>query len=172
MAQTYSQLQKQIEALRAQADELRQAEMAEVVSKMKEDIRAYGITPQHLFGIRGTGGGKTKAKLDITPRFADADGNTWVGRGPRPQWLRDALAAGRSLDDFAVGAGAKAAPVKPAPKKAAAGKTNGKKAGGKSKAGRVKYRDSAGNSWSGFGRQPGWLADAINSGKKLEDFLV
>ncbi len=32
----------------------------------------------------------------------DGDGNTWVGRGPRPQWLRDALASGRSLGNFAI----------------------------------------------------------------------
>ena len=29
-------------------------------------------------------------------------GNTWVGRGKRPQWLRDALAAGKQLSDFEI----------------------------------------------------------------------
>ena len=33
-------------------------------------------------------------------RFRDQDGNTWVGRGPRPRWLRDALAGGKSAEDF------------------------------------------------------------------------
>ena len=42
------------------------------------------------------------AKPKGTAKFRDADGNVWVGRGPRPQWLRDALARGRSLQDFAV----------------------------------------------------------------------
>ena len=27
---------------------------------------------------------------------------TWSGRGKRPQWIHDALAAGKSLDEFAV----------------------------------------------------------------------
>jgi DNA-binding protein H-NS len=35
-------------------------------------------------------------------KYRDGEGNTWVGRGPRPQWLRDALANGKTLADFAV----------------------------------------------------------------------
>ena len=42
------------------------------------------------------------SKSSKAARFRDTNGNTWVGRGPRPQWLRDALAAGKSLKDFAV----------------------------------------------------------------------
>ena len=33
-------------------------------------------------------------------KFKDDQGNTWGGRGPRPQWLRDALASGKALDEF------------------------------------------------------------------------
>ena len=48
--------------------------------------------------------GKPKgAKAAKAVRFRDDSGNTWVGRGPRPQWLRDALASGNSLEDFEVG---------------------------------------------------------------------
>jgi DNA-binding protein H-NS len=35
-------------------------------------------------------------------KFRDETGRTWGGIGKRPQWLRDALAAGKSLQDFAV----------------------------------------------------------------------
>ena len=42
------------------------------------------------------------AKPKGVAKFRDADGNVWVGRGPRPQWLRDALARGKTLQDFAV----------------------------------------------------------------------
>lgn len=34
------------------------------------------------------------------PKYDDGNGNTWVGRGPRPKWVKDALAAGRGLDEF------------------------------------------------------------------------
>jgi DNA-binding protein H-NS len=44
----------------------------------------------------------TKSKINSVAKFRDANGNSWVGRGPRPQWLRDALNSGKSLKDFAV----------------------------------------------------------------------
>lgn len=36
----------------------------------------------------------------------------------------------------------------------------------------AKYRDPAGNSWSGRGLKPKWLQAAIAAGKKIEDFAV
>jgi DNA-binding protein H-NS len=36
-----------------------------------------------------------------TPRFSDGNGNVWTGRGPRPKWLKDAMASGKSLEEFA-----------------------------------------------------------------------
>jgi len=37
----------------------------------------------------------------------------------------------------------------------------------------VKYRDSAGNTWTGRGRMPRWLTAATKGGKaKKEDFLI
>lgn len=35
-----------------------------------------------------------------------------------------------------------------------------------------KYRGPGGETWAGRGAQPRWLATAIKSGKKLEDFLI
>lgn len=39
---------------------------------------------------------------------------------------------------------------------------------------RVKYRDpqNPGNTWTGRGRMPRWLTEALQTGKKREDFLV
>lgn len=36
----------------------------------------------------------------------------------------------------------------------------------------VKYRGPNGEEWSGRGRSPQWLANAIEGGKKKEDFAV
>jgi DNA-binding protein H-NS len=36
----------------------------------------------------------------------------------------------------------------------------------------VKFRDEAGNTWSGRGKTPRWLADAEKAGKKREQFAV
>ncbi|VTU42713.1 MULTISPECIES: H-NS family nucleoid-associated regulatory protein [unclassified Variovorax] len=42
-------------------------------------------------------GKKRQAKVS----YSDNAGNNWSGMGPRPRWLREALEAGKSLDDFA-----------------------------------------------------------------------
>lgn len=49
-----------------------------------------------------------------------------------------------------------------------------KKGGVKKSAGSapVKYRGPNGEEWSGRGRSPQWLANAIEGGKKKEDFAV
>lgn len=36
----------------------------------------------------------------------------------------------------------------------------------------AKYRGPDGATWSGRGLKPRWLADALNGGKQLEDFLI
>jgi DNA-binding protein H-NS len=35
-----------------------------------------------------------------------------------------------------------------------------------------KYRDKAGNAWSGRGAQPRWMTAAIKAGAKRDDFLI
>ena len=169
MTHTYAQLQKQIASLETKAQELKRAEAAGVIAKIKEAIAVYGLTTADLFGGRSAKTGK--AKLGSGKRsgfkYADANGNTWVGMGKRPQWLRDALAAGKSLEDFLVKGAGKA--------RSADGAAPSKKSGARRKrkgVGKVKFRDGSGNSWTGFGPQPGWLKDAIAGGRTLDEFRL
>jgi DNA-binding protein H-NS len=37
---------------------------------------------------------------------------------------------------------------------------------------RIKYRGPAGQAWSGVGRKPLWVAEALAAGRSLEDFAV
>ena len=36
----------------------------------------------------------------------------------------------------------------------------------------IKYRDKAGNTWTGRGRTPRWLQAHLDTGKRIEDFQV
>jgi DNA-binding protein H-NS len=164
MTQTYSQLQKQIEALQRQAESVRDIEVKGVVQRIKVAIAQYNLTAAQL-GLGSDAAGRGKAargpnsSLARSAKFADGNGNIWSGRGPHPHWLRDALNAGKSLEEFATGG---------VPAKATRGKA---KVTGKRKA-KSQYRDQAGNSWSGFGPRPRWLREAIESGKTLEQFAA
>ena len=49
----------------------------------------------------------------------------------------------------------------------------GKGQPGRAGAGRpAKYSDGQGNSWSGIGKRPTWLREALDSGRALEEFAV
>ena len=179
MAQTYEQIQQQIEQLQQQAEALRnialQEEIQGVVERIKVAIAHYGLTAEQLgFGTNKTvvppkKAGKSARKS--TAGFSDGNGNVWSGRGPRPHWLRDALAAGRSIDEFRVGSRTESKPVSAEPQ---SGQTVApvavparKKA--KRAASKIRYQDDAGNSWSGFGPKPKWLKAALDAGRTLED---
>lgn len=47
-------------------------------------------------------GEKLEKKRSIKYRNSDNNEETWTGRGRKPTWLVDALAAGRKLEDFAI----------------------------------------------------------------------
>ena len=59
--------------------------------------------------------------------------------------------------------GADAAPAKRKPGKSSSG-TRGPAP--------IKYKDEAGNTWTGRGKTPRWLVDAENAGKKRSQFAV
>ena len=161
MTQSYKQIQKQIETLQRQAEKLRKQEIDGVVARIKVAIAHYGLTAEQL-GFGATANGvKTKAKAGkATPtrsaKYSDGQGNSWSGMGKRPYWLRDALAAGRTLEEFATGA------VSSKPK-------GPKLKTSKKRKSKVAYRDQAGNTWSGMGPRPRWLKEALDAGKTLEE---
>ena len=159
MTPSYRQIQKQIEALQRKAEKLRRQEMEGVITRIKVAIAHYGLTAEQLGLGSATTGGKAKAKAAKagaarSAKYSDGQGNTWSGMGKRPYWLRDALDAGRTLEEFATGAAA------PAGRRA-------KSASAKRKP-KVVYRDEAGHAWSGMGPRPRWLKEALESGKTLE----
>ena len=114
MSKTYAQVVKQIESLRKEAESLRKKEIDGVVARIKEAIGFYNLSAADLGlgarvkgpkaaakpGPRKRGAGKSKGPAVV--KFRDEAGNTWGGRGPRPRWLREALSAGKALNDFAV----------------------------------------------------------------------
>jgi len=116
---TYLELKKQIDELQKEADSVRAVERKDVIVRIKEAIAAYDIDASELgLSLRAKdrtpstrGASKKSASKGARLRkgerrgaaaYSDSDGNTWGGRGKRPNWLREALAKGSKLEDFAV----------------------------------------------------------------------
>lgn len=164
MSQSYQQIQRQIQSLQRQAEKLKSDEIAGVVSRIKVAIAHYGLTAEQL-GLSGKSArpaANQRVKISTSSKaskYSDGQGHEWGGRGPRPHWLRDALAAGRTLEEFAVGSTVSANTATPA------------KPTGKRKA-KLQYQDASGNRWSGMGPRPRWLREAIDAGASLDQFVV
>jgi DNA-binding protein H-NS len=115
MTKTYAQIVKQIKALEAEAEKARRTEIDGVITRIREAVQFYNLNAADLgltakakaagakvFPAKRRKRQAAAPKAPAAAKFADGQGNSWVGRGKRPQWLRDALAAGKQLADFAV----------------------------------------------------------------------
>jgi len=94
-----SRLQELIDqqkVIQAQIEDERVKSKATAVASVAALMREYGLVPADLKLIE-----KPPVKK-VAPKYRDASGNTWSGRGLQPKWLRAAVAAGAPLETFAV----------------------------------------------------------------------
>lgn len=106
---TYVELMAQIEALQKQAAALRKSEIASVIEEIKQKMRDYDLTPADLgFAVASAARsenatGRQPKRSAVKPKYQDpVSGKTWTGRGVMPKWLKDAIDAGRSRDEFLI----------------------------------------------------------------------
>ncbi len=102
MSSKLKDLLAQKAALEKQIDDAARAERADAVAKVRSLMAEHGLSISDLSARSATkksrtGGSKVAAKYRNT-----ATGDTWSGRGLRPNWLKAALASGKKLEDFSV----------------------------------------------------------------------
>jgi DNA-binding protein H-NS len=126
----FKKLQAEIAELQKRAEAARRAERTSAIKTINELIATFDIAVSELSlpkpaasagGKRGRRGATSakgnkrpgrpagagrkphpNAGKKVPPKFADGKGNTWAGRGQKPKWLADALAAGATLDQFRI----------------------------------------------------------------------
>ncbi len=102
---TYSELMAQAQALMAQAEQARKAELAAVIADIKAKMKEYGITAADLGGAASSGGRKAgKSSKSAAPaKYRGPNGELWAGGpGRKPEWVRAVLAAGKSIEDYRI----------------------------------------------------------------------
>ena len=103
MANRLSELLAKKAELEQQIIDIQREERTSAIAQVKALMAQHGLTLADL-GTRapnpvakGRSGGKVPAK------YRDpATGQAWSGRGLHPKWLKQALAEGAKLSDFAV----------------------------------------------------------------------
>jgi len=100
MPETLQEVEAQIAELQRKAEQMRKEEITGVIDRIREAIAHYHLTPEQLFGAGKAAKAGKPAKASPEPhgaiKYRDAAGHAWTGRGRRPQWYLDALAAGKS----------------------------------------------------------------------------
>jgi DNA-binding protein H-NS len=91
--------------LERKIQETQRNERQAAVDKVRALMAEFGLSVEDLGG-KASGSGRKKAAGDgarkAAVKYRDAAGNTWSGRGLQPRWLKNALAKGKALSDFAV----------------------------------------------------------------------
>lgn len=99
---TLQELLTQKEALEREIELTKKRDRADAIAKVRALMAEYGLTLADL-GARATAAPKGTSGPKVAAKYRDAaTGQTWSGRGLQPNWLKAALAAGRSLDEFKV----------------------------------------------------------------------
>ena len=92
---------EELESLRKDVDKalvsLESRRKAEARAAAEKAAREHGFSLDDIVKTTKKGG-KSPAKF----RNPDDPTQTWTGRGRQPAWIKDALANGKSVDDFLI----------------------------------------------------------------------
>lgn len=91
------------ESLIGRIADAREEAKAEIKGKIEEIAAESGLTLEDILGeVKKPAGAKKKANLP--PKFRNPSNaeETWHGKGVRPQWVKDFVAAGGDLDSALI----------------------------------------------------------------------
>lgn len=100
---SYLAMKAEAAAILAEAEKVRQAEVAGVIQKIRQMAAEFGLGAEEIFG----GGRKNYAKSSKNKSpseavYAHPDGRTWSGRGRRPDWINAAMATPEGTDVYKI----------------------------------------------------------------------
>lgn len=89
-------------------DHAEKRERKEALEKLEAQALEMGFTFAELVatkeGKTGAGRKPSRPRAPSFPKYRHPDdpGITWTGRGRQPNWIKEGLAEGKSLDDFLI----------------------------------------------------------------------
>jgi DNA-binding protein H-NS len=127
----YAEIRARISDLQKQADDMYVSEKKAAIADIKEKIRIYDITAAEIGLVKKTRANaaakpaakagraakvtmkaakapktpkaKVAAKKPAPPKYQGPNGETWAGgRGKRPMWVNEILAAGGDMEDYKI----------------------------------------------------------------------
>lgn len=103
---TLKELLEQKAKLDDQIEQAKNKDRTEAIGRIRALMDDYGLTLADLGGkspARNSAPAARKPLGKVAAKYRNAStGETWSGRGLQPNWLKAAIAGGKSLGDFAV----------------------------------------------------------------------
>ncbi len=90
-------LKAQRDALNKQIEEATKKAREDALNICREFVKEYGFTPQEL-GMKKF----SKKATTLPPKYIGPEGETWAGRGRKPNWLQKAELQGKTAEDFKI----------------------------------------------------------------------
>ena len=103
MSMSLKDLLAQKAALEKQIEEAGRNERQDAIAKVRALMADHGLTAADLIPSKSPARGAAAKGSKVAAKYRNGEtGDTWTGRGLKPNWLKAALAAGKTLEDFAV----------------------------------------------------------------------
>ena len=101
---TIEELHAQRAALTRQIEAIRRESREQAIQEIGRLLDRHGLSVIDVMAASGRGQGAAKvAGKKVAPKYRDpATGQTWSGRGLKPKWMVEAIAAGRPAESFLI----------------------------------------------------------------------
>lgn len=97
---TYNELMSQAEALIEQAAQIRKQEREARIASIQAQMREHGLT---IDDLRAEAIKPAASKSKLPAKYKGPNGELWAnGPGRKPGWVKAALDAGQSLDQYLI----------------------------------------------------------------------
>lgn len=99
---SFPELQELSQDIDTELQKRRVEERKRVAGEMKGLAASIGMTVEEILGLEMARKTKTKSQAPAKYQNPDNPEQTWSGRGKKPNWLKEKLGQGRSLEEFEI----------------------------------------------------------------------
>jgi len=97
--ESYKSLMEKANQLIREANRAKEAERQQIITDIRDKMKAHDITVQEI----QTGMRRNRIRMKGEPVYRDPVSlRTWTGMGRMPNWIKDAMVNGASLELFRI----------------------------------------------------------------------
>ncbi|MCX6179525.1 MAG: H-NS histone family protein [Chlorobiales bacterium] len=96
-----AEIKSQLSELQKEADEIIRNERITIIKDIQDKISNYNITIDEL-QRKGKIAKTASTKSPAVIKYKKSEHEYWVGRGPKPGWVKDVENSGESIEQYRV----------------------------------------------------------------------